>query len=77
MKNKQLLFDNQKYVNINNIIDLVYNICIIMLYKSLQWSTNFFNLLGKLNFVQKIGGKNLTEANSRAWTTTGSKNGGN
>ena len=38
-------------------------------------STNFFfNLLGKINFVQKIGGKKLTEANPRELTTICSKN---
>ena len=37
-------------------------------------STNFSNFLGKINFVQKIGGKKLTEANSRELTTICSKN---
>ena len=43
--------------------------------QSLQWKYQiFFNFLGKINFVQKIGGKKLTEANSRELTTICAKN---
>ena len=40
------------------------------MWQSLQWRYQFFfNFLGKINFVQKIGGKKLTEANPRELTT--------
>ena len=45
------------------------------MWQSLQWKYQFFfNFLGKINFVQKIGGKKLTEANPRELTTVCSKN---